>query len=134
MRTEMCPQCGSAKLEVTTEGELMTHLAGGNVRCTNCGWGGPKADLLTSEVPEQPEMTQDQAYAIALQVAQQYFISLAEHASQGIGLAMIEAGVIGVKDKTQLARLIRAATSGAHQATLREVEKIQKESEGESTN
>ncbi len=53
------------------------------------------------------------------------------YAAQPLGLAMIQSGMVGQKDKKSLTRMIRAATLGAFKATLDEVEKIQKESQSD---
>jgi hypothetical protein len=72
-------------------------------------------------------LTPDQALFVAQEVAKDYMTKLAAHAAQPAGLAMIEAGIVGLQDKSRLGRLIRAAMKGAHKATLEEVEAIQKE-------
>lgn len=122
----LCPKCGSGKTE-------LGDLVGDDMKatCTNCGWEGTHKELLNA-APEKEQapgtiIQPDQALGIAEEVAKAYMNLLAKHAGQSIGLAMVQAGVVGLKDSKRLARLIRAACLGAHKATLDEVEEIQKE-------
>lgn len=121
----LCPECGSGKTEL---GELVGDDM--KATCTNCGWEGTHKDLV-SAAPEEPApgtiVQPDQAQGIAEEVAKVYMNLLAQHAGQPIGLAMVQAGLVGLKDGKRLARLIRAACLGAHKATLEEVENIQEE-------
>lgn len=122
----LCPKCGSGKTE-------LGDLVGDDMKatCTNCGWEGTHKDLISAEDAKEAnlgELTQpDQALGIAEEVSKAYMNLLAQHAGQPIGLAMVSAGIVGLKDGKRLARLIRAACLGAHKATLEEVEDIQKE-------
>jgi hypothetical protein len=125
---EVCPDCGSAKIEL--EGRILADDQ--NAVCTSCGWRGKKKDLLTpmrqeADTKAGDVMTPDQALYIAQEVAKDYMVRLAAYAAQPAGLAMVEAGIVGAKDKHRLGRLIKAAMKGAHKATLDEVEAIQKE-------
>lgn len=99
-------------------------------RCTNCGWEGLQSELLMpiSNIEVNPTvLTPDEALHVCEAVAQQYLKSLAKHAGKPIGLAMVEAGIIGLQDAKTLGRLIRAACKGAWQATLDEVDAMQEE-------
>lgn len=130
---QICPDCGSAKVEL--EGRILSDDQ--DAFCTACGWRGKKKDLMTpmrqeAEAKAGEVFSPDQALYIAQEVAKDYMARLAAHAAQPAGLAMIEAGIVGLHDKHRLGRLIRAAMKGAHKATLEEVEAIQKElQEGE---
>ena len=121
----LCPECGSGKIELgDLVGDDMTAT------CTNCSWTGPHRELLSAspeEVAPSGIIEPDMALAIAEDVAKAYMILLAKHAGQPIGLAMVQAGVIGAKDPQVMGRLIRAACQGAYKATLDEVDQMQKE-------
>ena len=128
MKAELCPECGSAKVEVETLGVIMGTDGRAKATCDSCGWAGLGKDLIQAEVPEKG-MTQDAAHAIALEVAGAYQVLLSQLAAQPIGLAMLQSGMVGVRDGKVLARLIKAATIGAHRATLDEIEKMQEEAQ-----
>lgn len=122
MDSLICPQCGSAKVEASV-------VVGGEARatCSNCGWLGKRKDLLNSgDVPS--------ALEIAESVALEYLRLLAKLVGQPMGLAMVQAGIVGAKDSAVLGRLIKAGCKGAHKATLEEVEKIQEELRNERLN
>lgn len=119
---EVCPDCSSAKIE--TKGSLLAKDV--KVICLSCGWEGVSPELLLP-VQSSTGLTADQALSIAQEVSTGYLTALAKRASQPIGLAMVESGIVGLHDKARLTRLIRAATLGAQVATLKEVEAIQKE-------
>ena len=127
MIIQVCPECGSGKVE------MGSSILGNDAfaECQACGWSGTVGDLLTPSRQEADRevglITQDQALSIAQSVAESYMERLAAHAAKPTGLAMVESGIVGLKDKNRLARLIRAAMKGAHKATLEEVEAIQKE-------
>jgi len=127
---KLCPKCGSGKLDIQTPG-VITAETQTLVECQSCGWKGKANELMAYPLDKVAEglgsgLT-DPATAIALEVSTNYMRLLAQHASQNIGLAMIEAGIISSKDGKSLARLLRAACLGAHAATLNELEKIQQE-------
>jgi len=127
MKADLCPECGSAKVEMSGPGGVI--LPAGPANCHACGWSGTMKDLMHAQVPELESLSQDAAHAIALEVAATYQALLAQIAAQPIGVAMVQSGMVGMKDTKNLTRMIRAATLGAHKATLEEVEKIQKESQ-----
>lgn len=126
---ELCPECGSAKVEMTGPGgKILAKYA--KARCASCGWEGTQEDLIIplGNVEVNPEvLTPDQALHVAEAVAKQYMQMLAAHAAKPIGLAMVESGMVGVQDAPTLGRLIKAACKGAWQATLDEVEAMQQE-------
>lgn len=127
---ELCPECGSGKIE-------MGALIGEDMEatCLSCGWKGPHRELMASIIRQSDVSSEvgavlgspDLALGIAQEVAKAYMVLIAKYAAQGLGLAMIEAGVIGKEQPKELTRLIRAASMGAHKATLEEIEAIQKE-------
>jgi hypothetical protein len=113
MKAELCPQCGSNKIE--------QDILGTRADCAACGWDGKPSELAAAKVDTN-------ALSIATQVSAQYLLHLSQKASPEIAKAMIVAGVVGGKEpKEVLARIIRAATMGAHSATLTEIDAIQKE-------
>lgn len=128
MKTELCPDCGSGKLDFESE-LLMLET---DVRCLECGWRGKGRDVMITKVDTPRRFAApDMAQAVAEDVALTYQRKLAAVAAVHIGLAMVDAGIVGRQDKDNLTRLVRAATLGAHRATLEEIETIQKELQGE---
>lgn len=127
MNIQVCPECGSGKVDTGSSILGNDAYAG----CQSCGWSGTVGDLLTPMRQEDDSpgnlITPDQALCIAQSVAEDYMRRLAANAAKPVGLAMVESGIVGLKDRERLARLIRAAMQGAHKATLDEVEVIQKE-------
>lgn len=117
----LCPNCGSGKVTEITTSELMDGL----MDCTSCGWRGKATELMAAIQPRRPGL--DPQLQVAEEISKLYLQLLAKEAGKPIGLAMVAAGVIGVKDADNLGRLIRAACLGAHRATLEEIEVIQKE-------
>jgi len=118
----VCPVCASAKVG---HDSLIVGRSG-DAACANCGWKGKHKDLLVA----QGTLTIGDASAaldIAREVSTTYMHLLAEHAGLLIGACIMRSGIIGAKDTQSLARLIKAACTGAHKATLDEVENIQKE-------
>lgn len=125
----ICPVCASAKVDQVKLVGLDVEVA-----CSNCGWQGRGKDLIEAGVREQQVMrkalsTGDRTLFtdIAAEVSAVYLTLLAKYAGRPIGLALMEAGLVGGKDKKSMARLLRAACSGAHKATLDEIEKMQEE-------
>lgn len=116
---QLCPECGSGKIEET--GLLVEGLH--DASCQNCGWKG-KTDALVVADLDFP--TQE----LVLRVAQNYMVAISHQAAQPIGLAMVQSGLVGTKDAKTLARLVRAACLGAHRATLDEITTMQKERTG----
>lgn len=119
----VCPECGSGKIDVGSQ--IVTDQA--PAKCTACGWTGNFGQLIGAVAPATDDLNPDVALGIAAEVSKLYMNMLAQHAGQPIGLAMVQSGVVGVKDSEALTRLIRAACLGAHKATLEEVEVMQKE-------
>lgn len=127
----VCPECGSGKIKYA--GELIS--ADMAVSCLSCGWRGTHGALMAVAADEAKVMeksqeifgTPDLALGIAQEVSRAYLVLLSKMAAQPIGLAMIEAGVIGKEQPKELTRLIRSACLAAHKATLEEIETIQKE-------
>lgn len=127
---QICPECGSGKIEM---GDLIGEDM--KAKCLSCGWEGPHRELMAAVGSEQELMkgsqeifgTPDLALGIAQEVSKTYMVLIAKYAAQPLGLAMIESGVIGKEQPKELTRLIRAASMGAHKATLEEIEAIQKE-------
>jgi len=127
---QVCPECGSGKLEMGAV--VSSDMA---VKCLSCGWTGVHGDLMTTMADASKMMEKSQevigspdlALGIAQEVAKVYLLLLSKMAAQPIGLAMIQAGIIGKEQPKELTRLIRAACLAAHKATLEEVELIQKE-------
>ena len=111
---QICPVCGSGKV-------LAGKGIGYDVICQSCGWKGKEEEAVARP------MELGQAEDIASTVASEYLRALAIYAGAHIGRAMVSVGLITTSDKRNLARLIRAATLGAHKATLAEIEVMQKE-------
>lgn len=124
MKAEVCPECGSAKLEIQSS---ILKPDDRQASCFACGWKGTAADLISAIVPEGEGLSGDQGLKVAEQVATTYMGLIAQHVGHPIGRAMIEAGIVGLHDKEGLTRLIRAACSAAYAATLEEVEAMQRE-------
>lgn len=127
---DLCPQCGSAKVEVLSGSEI---VGGVQVSCTNCDWTGKQSELITAMLPKDGSLVGDAALSVAQEVALSYLRLISKLAGAQIGLAMVESGITGRKDKYSLTRLIRAACIGAHRATLDEIGKMQEEMSGQST-
>jgi hypothetical protein len=131
---QLCPECGSGKIE-------MGSLVGEDLEatCQNCGWKGPHRDLIAAPAREEDlgrqsniiYGTTDFTLGIAEEVSKAYMNLIAQHVARGLGLAMIESGLVGRQQPKELTRLIRAASLGAHAATLKEIEEIQKELQDE---
>lgn len=111
---QLCPVCGSGKV-------LAAKGLGDSVKCTSCEWSGQASDTVSRP------MGLGQAESIAEAVASTYLQVLAIYAGSLIGRAMVDSGLVTINDRASLTRLIKAATLGAHKATLEEIEKIQKE-------
>lgn len=135
MNAKLCPKCGSGKVEIKGSSLGTSSVA----KCQNCDWEGQEKDLVVYALEQvvNRELTAadligapDAATAIAMMVSKEYMNKLAAYASQPIGLAMIESGLIGQKDVATLSRLLRAACLAAHKATLEEMSAIQKEMQG----
>jgi len=122
----VCPECGSAKIE---DFHLQIEHSNKRVQCLQCGWRGKDDDLLTVDASQvtQGGITMDAAMVVSEKVAEDFLRFLAKDAGQPIGLAMVNAGLVGLKDSKKLARLIRAACLGAHKGTLDEINQIQEE-------
>ena len=130
MKAELCPECGSNKIESgqdrTMEHSVIEGALGPAVRCDSCGWAGRHSDLLKTVGGIDWS-----AEVVAQKLSEQYMLHLHKEVSKPIGVAMVRAGVVGGKeDPKVLGQIIRAATMGAHKATLEEIEKIQKEKQG----
>lgn len=122
LKTHVCPECGSGKVEIS--GSIITDTA--LAKCSACGWEGTKEKLISAFVPNLPgDLSQDAALSIAQEVSDLYMKLLAQYAGHQIGLAIVQSGIVGVHDKDSLTRLLRAACIGAHKATLEEVESMQ---------
>lgn len=127
----ICPQCASAKVD-----DVRVIGRDSDVACANCGWAGKRKDLLGVDAEKvkvdrgiiglDGEAT---PLEIANEVSTAYMRLLAKQAGRFIGLALVQSGMVGIKDLRSLARLIKAACRGAHTATLDEVGKIQEEAQ-----
>jgi hypothetical protein len=124
MKARLCPECGSGKISVAT---LLVESVAQEARCQNCGWHGKESELVAVNLNLPSE-------ALVLQVAQSFLLQLSKLAAQPLGLAMVESGLVGVKDSKSIARLVRAACLGAHRATLEEIELMQKEPNNDPRN
>lgn len=129
MRVRICPVCASAKVD-------KVQLVGSDseVACSNCGWSGKYKEVIEAGVKERQIVEnivgigdESLAVKIAMEVSTTYLTLLVNYAGRHIGLALVESGVVGVKDSPSLARLIKAACEGAHKATLDEVGKMQED-------
>lgn len=128
---QVCPECGSGKIKYSRE-VIGADVA---VACLACGWEGVQGDLMTVAADKAKVMeasqeifgTPDLALGIAQEVSKIYLVLISKLVAQPLGLAMIQAGVIGKEQPAELARLIRAACLAAHKATLEEIEVLQKE-------
>lgn len=111
---QLCPSCGSGKV-------LAAIGLSSNIRCTACAWSGQANEAVTKP------LELGQAEDIAAAVAMEYMRALAVYSGAHIGRAMVEVGLVTASDTKVLVRLIRAAVTGAHKATLEEIEKMQQE-------
>jgi predicted phosphoribosyltransferase len=125
----VCPLCASAKVD-----KVRSVGRDGDVACSNCGWSGAHKDLIGTVVKEHQIMENvlhigggPLALEIAEEVAATYMRLLAQDVGRPLGMALVQSGVVGVRDAESLARLIKAACRGAHKATLDEIEKMQEE-------
>lgn len=126
----VCPQCMSAHVEC--EDMVISGASSCAARCLHCGWQGKDTDLIG--IPDSMvakhmgnALNPDQALAVLEQMTQHFLSSLASKAAQPIGLALVDAGFVGLQDKVRLGRMIRAACLGAVRGALAEAELIQKE-------
>lgn len=123
--TELCPACGS--------GKIANHMADpddGHRECYDCGWKGGKDNLIVVPIPKDPntlELDGDAALDVMKQISRHLMLLIAKHVSQPFGLCIIEAGLCSRKDKKNLAKLLKAGCSAAHQAILQEADNISKE-------
>ena len=118
---EACSRCGSAKLKFNDKYEF---------KCLDCGLEGDMRDVMESTIKIDANsvlLGPDPQLEVVKRVAQSYFHSIAKYGSNGIGLALLDSGIVGRQDKAALTRLIKAACFGAYKATLNEIEKIQAE-------
>lgn len=122
MTTKVCPECGSAKVSLPRS---VLDSSNRRAECLSCDWQGTEGDLISAVLPD--ESSPDQAFSVAQEVAINYMRLLAQHAGNPVGRAMVESGLVGVKDTKNLTRLIRVACSAAYAATLEEINLIQKE-------
>lgn len=131
----VCPGCMSAKVEADDKDRLVNGLSSTHtVTCLNCGWRGVDTDLLG--IPDQlvekhlgSSLGADTPLAIAENMATTLLARMAAEASRSIGLAIVEAGFVGLQDRAHLGRLIRAACLAAVRGVLLETEAIHKEIE-----
>jgi hypothetical protein len=129
----ICPGCMSAQIESEDKGRLINGLSSSYaVTCLNCGWKGVDTDLLG--IPDRlvdkhlaSGVGADTAQSIAETMATTLLTKIAGGAAHNMGLAIIEAGFVGLQDRTHLGRLIRAACLAAVRGVLLEVEAIHKE-------
>lgn len=125
----VCPSCASAKID-----QVKIVGRDSDVSCSACGWAGKYRELIgavTRPGYKAPGLSllddMSEALEIAQEVALTYMRILAKDVGRPMGLAMLQAGVVGAHDTESMARLIKAACKGAHKATLDEIEKMQKE-------
>lgn|GEM_PF-5522466 len=88
--------------------------------------------MITVPIPSNPntlEIDEDRALDIARQMSEQYMKLLYANASKIIGTCILQAGLVGMRDHRNLARMMRAACKGAHRATLEEAESIASEAQ-----
>lgn len=122
---KLCPACGS--------GKIVNHMMDpddGYRRCSNCNWTGGESDLITAPIPENPnclKLNGDAAKNVLEQISRNLLILLAKYSGHPLGVAIVQAGLCGRLDKTNLARLIKAGCLGAHKAVLDEADKISAE-------
>ena len=135
MRNAVCPECGSA--HVTTKGFLVEGAIH-DADCSNCGWAGKDTDLLV--IPDGTVerelaksggvMSPDTGMTIAAKMSEDLLARLAKNAGQAVGLSLVQAGFVGLKDSKRLGRLIKAACLGALGGVMGEMELIQTEEQG----
>lgn len=111
----VCPSCGSGKVLVESS----------EAKCLACEWVGKSSEVLYTKV--NAKGLGAASLQITEAVAHAYLLELSKRAASHVGLSMVAAGLVSAKDTTNLTRLIRAATIGAHRATLEDIETIQKE-------
>lgn len=126
----ICPLCMSSHLDLGNQTLVVDAATPRVVTCLNCKWQGTEADLIG--IPDgllakhaNDGLSPDQSLAIIEQMAQKFLIKLASTTGQNIGLALVEAGFVGLHDYLRLGRLIRAACLGAVRGALAEAERLQ---------
>lgn len=128
----VCPICASSHLEVAEHVILGAGDTHKPAKCLMCGWEGKDSQLLS--IPDavvskhiDDGLAPDRATAIAKSMTEHLLTLIAKNSGREIGLCLIEAGFVGMKDAQRLGRLIRAACLGAVAKVLDEVELLQKE-------
>jgi hypothetical protein len=132
MKNSVCPECGSA--HVTAKGFLMEGAVH-DAHCGNCGWRGKDTELLVipdgmveRELSRTGDvMTPDTGVTIVAKMSEDLLTRLARNAGKEIGLSLVQAGFVGLKDSKHMGRLIRAACLGAVGGVMGEMEGIQQE-------
>ena len=119
--TKICPQCGSGKVD---------QKVGLPASCMDCGWLGDERNLVETALPTQEnvlDISEDNALSIAKQISHHLLSLLAGTIAKPMGNCLIEAGLVSAKDTKNLARLLRAGCSAAHQGILQEADAISTE-------
>lgn len=111
----VCPSCGSGKVHVTDS----------EAKCSTCRWAGKPSEVLHTKI--ESKGLSSTAFQVTEAVSHAYLLELSKRAAAHIGLAMVSAGLVTANDPINLTRLIRAATLGAHRATLEDIDSMQKE-------
>lgn len=128
--TSVCPKCGSGKVAIE-----MVDSDDAGAECMSCGWKGVRSGTMIVPLPANPlsfSVDEDRALEIARQIAIDFMRMLYQHASQPIGLCLIESGMVGQRDTVNLTRILRATCLGAHKAALDEAEVIAAEHKAEA--
>lgn len=110
----LCPVCGSGKV-------AWTKSINFDVVCQFCGWLGKEQEAVAKP------LQMGQAETIAATVSMNLMRQLAAEAALAIGSAILKSELIVKNDRTNLARLIRAAVQAAHKAILDEISNMQQE-------
>jgi len=138
MSTKVCPECGSAHI---FGGDEIIILANNettrDARCLQCKWEGKRTDLLTipdalvdKHMEEGGLVSPDRGIKLAAKMSEDLLARLAKNAGQAVGLSLVQAGFVGLKDSKRLGRLIKAACLGALGGVMGEMELIQTEEQG----
>lgn len=112
MLSNVCPSCGSGKIEPNYREEEKPY------RCTACG------EAFVRPMAINIDLGLDTAQEVAEAIAAQLFRALYEKAAQPMGMAIYRSGVVAENDSKALGALTRAACIGAHKAILEEAERL----------
>ena len=132
MSTRVCPECGSSHI---TGPDLTSPALSRGYLCLQCGWSGKEVELVA--IPDEAVdkkldedgglSSPDRGIRIASKMSEDLLNRIAKNTGQMLGLSLVQAGFVGLKDTARLARLIKAACLGAVGGVMGEMELLQTE-------